>query len=149
MVGLCWLLVGGIFRLGWIADLLSIPVTVGFLAGISVHILISQLPAILGLPTPSGPMLQRLATLAGQFSADQSCLRWASARRAGDHHRFRTDRRADSRRADRLIAGGRRRHIPGTGKPRRRVLGDIPGRCRRSHPRHLRSADGCNWCRWR
>jgi len=67
MVGVV-LVVGGIFRLGWIADLLSIPVTVGFLAGISVHILISQLPGILGLPTPNGPMLQRLATLAGQLS---------------------------------------------------------------------------------
>src|ERR1700686_2007892 len=61
------LVVGGIFRLGWIADLLSVPVTVGFLAGISVHILISQLPAILGLASPSGPMLQRLATLAEQL----------------------------------------------------------------------------------
>ncbi|HEY1413902.1 MAG TPA: SulP family inorganic anion transporter, partial [Rhodopila sp.] len=67
MVGLV-LVVGGIFRLGWIADLLSIPVTVGFLAGISVHILISQLPGILGLPAPGGPMLQRLETLAGQLS---------------------------------------------------------------------------------
>src|ERR1700694_4134894 len=34
MVGLL-LLAAGIFRLGWIADLLSIPVTIGFLAGIS------------------------------------------------------------------------------------------------------------------
>src|ERR1700728_2819930 len=67
LVGLV-LVVGGIFRLGWIADLLSIPVTVGFLAGISVHILISQLPGILGLPTPAGAMLQRLATLAGELS---------------------------------------------------------------------------------
>jgi sulfate permease, SulP family len=62
MVGLM-LLAAGIFRLGWIADLLSIPVTTGFLAGISVHILISQLPAILGLPGPEGPTLQKLATL--------------------------------------------------------------------------------------
>jgi len=66
MVGLV-LVVGGICRLGWIADLLSIPVTVGFLAGISIHILISQLPGILGLPAPNGAMLQRLATLAGQL----------------------------------------------------------------------------------
>jgi sulfate permease, SulP family len=63
MVGLV-LVVGGIFRLGWIADLLSTPVTIGFLAGISVHILISQMPAILGLTSPNGPMLQRLAILA-------------------------------------------------------------------------------------
>jgi MFS superfamily sulfate permease-like transporter len=64
IVGL-FLVIGGICRLGWIADLLSIPVTTGFLVGISAHILISQLPAILGLPAPSSsiPMLARLAAL--------------------------------------------------------------------------------------
>src|SRR6202166_3958246 len=62
MVGLL-VFAAGIFRLGWIADLLSVPVTTGFLAGISVHILISQLPGILGLPSPDGPMLHRLAAL--------------------------------------------------------------------------------------
>ena len=40
------------------------PVTVGFLAGISVHILVSQMPGVLGLPEPHGPMLERIATLA-------------------------------------------------------------------------------------
>ena len=67
MVGLL-LLAAGIFRLGWIADLLSIPVTTGFLAGISAHIIISQLPGILGLPAPNGAMLQRLAILAGHLN---------------------------------------------------------------------------------
>jgi sulfate permease, SulP family len=67
MVGLL-LVAAGVFRLGWIADLLSIPVTTGFLAGISVHIIISQLPGILGLPAPSGAMLQRLAILAGHLN---------------------------------------------------------------------------------
>src|SRR6185437_1170044 len=63
MVGVL-VLAAGIFRLGWVADLLSIPVTTGFLAGISAHIIISQLPLVLGLPAPGGPMLQRLAVLA-------------------------------------------------------------------------------------
>jgi SulP family sulfate permease len=67
MVGVV-LVAGGIFRLGWIADLLSIPVTIGFLAGISAHILISQLPGVLGLPSPEGPMLQRVAILAGHVN---------------------------------------------------------------------------------
>jgi sulfate permease, SulP family len=67
MVGVL-LLAAGIFRLGWIADLLSIPVTIGFLAGISVHILISQLPGVLGLLVPNGPMLQRLAILASHLN---------------------------------------------------------------------------------
>jgi SulP family sulfate permease len=66
LVGL-FLAIGGICRLGWIADLLSIPVTTGFLVGISAHILISQLPAILGLPAPSGAMLARLAALASNL----------------------------------------------------------------------------------
>src|SRR2546423_1980275 len=58
------LIAGSLFRLGWIANLLSTPVTTGFLAGISVHILVSQMPGVLGLPTPSGPMLDRIAVLA-------------------------------------------------------------------------------------
>ncbi len=66
MVGLI-LVAGGVFRFGWIADLLSIPVTVGFLAGISAHILVSQLPEVLGLPSPDGPMLQRVAIMTGQL----------------------------------------------------------------------------------
>src|SRR5215475_10723267 len=34
------LVVGSLFRLGWIANLLSTPVTVGFLAGIAIHIMV-------------------------------------------------------------------------------------------------------------
>lgn len=66
MVGV-FLIAGGIFRLGWIADLLSTPVTTGFLAGISAHIIISQLPGILGIATPTGPMLDRLGTIAAHL----------------------------------------------------------------------------------
>ena len=53
----------GLFRMGWIGNLLSIPVTTGFLAGIAVHIAVSQLPAALGLPPLTGPTLQRMAEL--------------------------------------------------------------------------------------
>jgi SulP family sulfate permease len=63
MVGIV-LVAGGVFRLGGIANLLSTPVTVGFLAGIAVHILVSQMPGVLGLPSPQGPMLERIAMLA-------------------------------------------------------------------------------------
>ncbi|HLH89328.1 MAG TPA: SulP family inorganic anion transporter [Xanthobacteraceae bacterium] len=69
MVGVM-LVAAGIFRLGWIADLLSVPVTTGFLAGIAVHILLSQLPSVLGVETPKGDvLLARLATLAGEVGA--------------------------------------------------------------------------------
>jgi sulfate permease, SulP family len=54
---------GGLFRLGWTADLLSIPVLTGFLAGIAGHIILSQMPAVLGVPAPEGPLLVRLVAL--------------------------------------------------------------------------------------
>jgi sulfate permease, SulP family len=60
------LVAAGLARAGWVADLLSIPVTTGFLAGISVHITVGQLPAILGLPPESGQVLWRLADLVGR-----------------------------------------------------------------------------------
>jgi sulfate permease, SulP family len=66
MVGLA-LVGGGIFRLGWIANLLSMPVMVGFLAGISLHILVSQMPGVLGLASPGGSLPQRVAALAGNL----------------------------------------------------------------------------------
>jgi SulP family sulfate permease len=67
LVGLM-LMGSGVFKLGGIANLLSLPVTVGFLAGISVHIIVSQLPGVLGLPTPHGPTLERIAALAGHVT---------------------------------------------------------------------------------
>jgi sulfate permease, SulP family len=54
------LLIAGAARLGWIADLLSIPVTTGFLAGIAVHIIVGQLPGLLGVSAPGGDVLHRL-----------------------------------------------------------------------------------------
>jgi MFS superfamily sulfate permease-like transporter len=64
------LVIAGVFRLGWIADLLSVPVTTGFLAGISIHILLSQLPAVLGVPAPEGGViLERLAKLVGEIGS--------------------------------------------------------------------------------
>lgn len=49
----------GLLQMGWVARLLSMPVITGFLAGISVHIALSQLPALLGIPS-GGPELMGL-----------------------------------------------------------------------------------------
>ena len=58
------LLGAGLFRAGWIADLLSVPVTVGFLAGIAVHIIVSQLPEMLGVDPPAkGHVLAQLLAI--------------------------------------------------------------------------------------
>jgi SulP family sulfate permease len=61
------LIAGGLARLGWIADLLSKPVITGFLAGISVHIILSQAPTVLGLPNIGGSVYERVAGLAAHI----------------------------------------------------------------------------------
>ncbi|HWF78906.1 MAG TPA: SulP family inorganic anion transporter [Caulobacteraceae bacterium] len=57
--------VAGMVRMGWVADLLSKPVLTGFMAGIALHIVLSQAPAALGLPEESGNVYHRLGQLAG------------------------------------------------------------------------------------
>jgi sulfate permease, SulP family len=66
MVGVL-LIVGGLFRMGWIANLLSVPVTTGFLAGIAVHIVVSQLPALLGIAGGGGSFFDHVAELAANM----------------------------------------------------------------------------------
>ena len=66
LVGAVLVLVG-LLRAGWLANLLSVPVTTGFLAGISVHIVIGELPALLGLPAEQGPLLARLLHIAARI----------------------------------------------------------------------------------
>jgi MFS superfamily sulfate permease-like transporter len=56
-------LLAGVLRAGWIADLLSVPVTTGFLAGIAVHIIVSQLPTVFGVSVAPGHVAQRFLDL--------------------------------------------------------------------------------------
>jgi MFS superfamily sulfate permease-like transporter len=63
------LVLGGVFRLGFIADLLSMPVTTGFLAGIAGHILVSQAPATLGLEDTQGALIWRAYSLISRIGS--------------------------------------------------------------------------------
>ncbi len=67
MTGLI-LLLAGVLRAGWVADLLSIPVTTGFLAGIAIRIVVGQLPDILGVAHGPGPLVAQLAASVQQVS---------------------------------------------------------------------------------
>jgi MFS superfamily sulfate permease-like transporter len=66
MVG-AFVALAGLLRLGWIARLLSVPVITGFLAGIAIHIAISQLPALLGLKSAGTDVFAQLAAVAGNI----------------------------------------------------------------------------------
>jgi sulfate permease, SulP family len=62
------LIVGGVLRLGWIANLLSRPVVTGFLAGIAVHIAVSQLPSFFGIPKAGGDLVTQAEAIVRNFS---------------------------------------------------------------------------------
>jgi SulP family sulfate permease len=57
------LICAGAFKFGFVADLLSIPVTTGFLIGIAGHILVLQAPAVLGLEAGHGSLAQEALSL--------------------------------------------------------------------------------------
>ena len=57
------LIAAALLRAGWIADLLSDPVTTGFFAGIAVHIIVGQLPSVLGVADLQGPLLAQIPML--------------------------------------------------------------------------------------
>jgi sulfate permease, SulP family len=60
------LILARILRAGWIADLLSIPVVTGFLAGISIHIIVGQLPSFIGIDAIHGNLVERFADVVGR-----------------------------------------------------------------------------------
>ena len=53
----------GILRLGWVAQFLSEPIVTGFVAGLVVLIVLGEIPALAGLPTPTGGIFERVAVL--------------------------------------------------------------------------------------
>lgn len=62
---------GGIARLGFLADLLSSPARTGFLAGIAVIILVSQLPRLLGFPVDGDGPIERIPQIAAGIADGQ------------------------------------------------------------------------------
>ncbi|HET9089237.1 MAG TPA: SulP family inorganic anion transporter [Acidimicrobiales bacterium] len=58
----------GLFKLGWLADFLSLPIITGFLSGIGVIIIIHQLPHVLGVAGGGESAASRLSAIAHQLS---------------------------------------------------------------------------------
>lgn len=56
-----FLLAGRVFRLGFVTGLLSKPIRVGYLNGIAIVIMLSQLPKLLGISGPGGSLVDTAA----------------------------------------------------------------------------------------
>jgi len=55
------LVTAGLLRVGWAAEFLSKPIIGGFVFGLSVVIVMGEIPTLLGLPAVSGGVIERLA----------------------------------------------------------------------------------------
>jgi high affinity sulfate transporter 1 len=66
LVGIFFLLVG-LFRLGWLANLVSKPVMSGFLQGIVLVTIVGQVPSLLGITGRHGHFFQKVIAYGEQF----------------------------------------------------------------------------------
>jgi sulfate permease, SulP family len=55
------LITAGLLRIGWVAEFLSKPIISGFVFGLSIVIIVGELPVLLGLPSVDGGTFARLA----------------------------------------------------------------------------------------
>ena len=62
------LVVGGLARLGFVAEFLARPVLAGYFIGVALTIILSQLPALLGVPAGSGGFFEKAWELVGDLS---------------------------------------------------------------------------------
>jgi MFS superfamily sulfate permease-like transporter len=81
MAGLCALLVGvvlvlaRVFRLGFLANFLSRSVLIGFLTGVGIQVAMTQLAGVLGVPKPSGGVVEQFV---GSIEEIPDITSWAT-----------------------------------------------------------------------
>src|SRR3954449_4471115 len=57
------LVTAGFLGVGWVAEFLSKPIVTGFVLGLTVLVILSEVPHLLGVPTPSGQVVERVGSL--------------------------------------------------------------------------------------
>jgi high affinity sulfate transporter 1 len=59
------LIISARLRVGWVAEFLSKPIVTGFVLGLSLLVIIGELPSLLGISVESGDVLARIRALIG------------------------------------------------------------------------------------
>src|SRR6185369_6861832 len=71
-------LAAGLARLGFITELLSKPIRYGYMNGIALTVILSQMPKLLGFSVPSeGPLRQALAIVDGVLAGKTNLVAFA------------------------------------------------------------------------
>ncbi|HSK54372.1 MAG TPA: sulfate permease [Jiangellales bacterium] len=59
------LVVAGAMRIGWVAEFLSKPIVTGFVLGLTILVVLAEIPHLLGVPVPAGQVVERVTALGG------------------------------------------------------------------------------------
>lgn len=57
------LIAAGFLRIGWAAEFLSKPIVTGFVLGLTILVILNEVPHLLGVPSPQGQVVERLGAL--------------------------------------------------------------------------------------
>ena len=57
------LMLASVLHIGWVAEFLSKPIVTGFVLGLTILVIIGELPNVLGIPVPPGDVLSRINDL--------------------------------------------------------------------------------------
>jgi high affinity sulfate transporter 1 len=68
------LLAAGFLGIGWMAEFLSKPIVTGFVLGLTVLVILGEVPHLLGVPTPQGQVVERLGALGGSLTRGDADL---------------------------------------------------------------------------
>ena len=68
------LVMAGFLRIGWMAEFLSKPIVTGFVLGLTVLVILNELPHLLGVPTPQGQVVERVGALGSSLSRGDADL---------------------------------------------------------------------------
>lgn len=62
------LIAAGFLGLGWLAEFLSKPIVTGFVLGLTLLVILNELPHLLGVPTPQGKVVERVSALGSSLT---------------------------------------------------------------------------------
>ncbi|WP_395692375.1 SulP family inorganic anion transporter [Nocardioides sp.] len=71
------LVLAGFLGVGWMAEFLSKPIVTGFVLGLTVLVILGEVPHLLGVPTPQGQVVERIGALGSSVthgSADSTTV---------------------------------------------------------------------------
>jgi high affinity sulfate transporter 1 len=68
------LFVAGFARIGWTAEFLSKPIVTGFVLGLTILVILNEVPHLLGMPTPEGRVVERVSALGSGLSRGEADL---------------------------------------------------------------------------